>query len=107
MLGCVGERGAEDGERDVAQLRGAGQLSQDLPTWTHFEQATEIVTEDERTKSVPCGPDIAGELVDSVQQYVDAGYDHLYFHQIGDDQDGFFRFWESELSDALGTPIRA
>ncbi len=84
-----------------------GQLSQDLPTWTHFEQATEIVTEDDATKSVPCGPDIAGELVDSVQQYVDAGYDHLYFHQIGDDQDGFFRFWESELRDALGAPIRA
>ena len=79
-----------------------GQLSQDLPTWTHFEQATEIVTEDDATKSVPCGPDIAGELVDSVQQYVDAGYDHLYFHQIGDDQDGFFRFWESELQRRVG-----
>jgi G6PDH family F420-dependent oxidoreductase len=78
-----------------------GQLSQDLPTWTHFEQATEIVTEDDATKSVPCGPDVAAELIESVQQYVDAGYDHLYFHQIGDDQDGFFRYWESDLRDAL------
>ena len=50
---------------------------------------------------VPCGPDIADELVESVQQYVDAGYDHLYFHQIGHDQDGFFRFWESDLRDAV------
>ncbi len=78
-----------------------GQLSQDLPTWTHFEQATEIVTEDDATKSVPCGPDIVDELRESVQQYVEAGYDHLYFHQIGEDQDAFFRFWESELRDAL------
>ena len=80
-----------------------GQLSQDLPTWTHFEQATEIVTEDDATKSVPCGPDIVDDLVKSVSQYVDAGYDHLYFHQIGQDQDGFFRFWESDLRDALAT----
>jgi G6PDH family F420-dependent oxidoreductase len=78
-----------------------GQLSQDLPTWTHFEQATQIVTEDDATESVPCGPDLTGELLDSVQTYVTAGYDHLYFHQIGDDQNAFFRFWERELRDAL------
>jgi G6PDH family F420-dependent oxidoreductase len=78
-----------------------GQLSQDLPTWTHFEQATQIVTEDDATQSVPCGPDIAGELHESVQKYLDAGYDHLYFHQIGQDQEGFFRYWERELRDAL------
>jgi G6PDH family F420-dependent oxidoreductase len=78
-----------------------GQLSQDLPTWTHFEQASETVTEDDATQSVPCGPDIADALRESVRSYVDAGYDHLYFHQIGDDQEGFFRFWERELRDAL------
>jgi coenzyme F420-dependent glucose-6-phosphate dehydrogenase len=78
-----------------------GQLSQDLPTWTHFEQATQIVTEDDATKSVPCGPDVADQLRESVQKYVDAGYDHLYFHQIGEDQEGFFRYWERELRDAL------
>ncbi len=78
-----------------------GQLSQDLPTWTHFEEATEIVTEELATKSVPCGPDIAGELVESVNKYLDAGFDHLYFHQIGPDQDGFFGFWERELRPAL------
>ena len=79
-----------------------GQLSQDLPTWTHFEQAAEIVTEEDATKSVSCGPHIAGELRDNVQEYVDAGCDHLYFHQIGDDQERFFRSWERELRSALG-----
>jgi G6PDH family F420-dependent oxidoreductase len=79
----------------------SGQLSQDLPTWTHFEQATEVVTEDDATASVPCGPDVVDELRKSVQQYVDAGYDHLYFHQIGPDQDGFLRYWERELRAAL------
>jgi G6PDH family F420-dependent oxidoreductase len=78
-----------------------GQLSQDLPTWTHFEQAAEPLTEEQVTESVPCGPDITDDVVKSVRQYVDAGYDHLYFHNIGPDQEGFFRFWESELGDAV------
>jgi len=81
----------------------SGQLSQDLPTWTHFEQASEPLTVEQVTESVPCGPDITDELVKSVRQYVDAGYDHLYFHNIGPDQAGFFRFWESELAAAVAS----
>ena len=78
-----------------------GQLSQDLPTWTHFEQAAEMVTEEDATKSTPCGPDIVDEIVGSVREYERAGYDHLYFHQVGPDQDGFFDFWREELRPAL------
>jgi len=77
-----------------------GQLSQDLPTWTHFEQAAQLVTEEDATKSVPCGPDV-GPVIDSVKLFLEAGYDHLYFHQIGPDQDGFFRFWAEALQPAL------
>ena len=32
---------------------------------------------------------------------MEAGVDHVYFHQIGDDQEGFCRFWEKELAPAL------
>jgi hypothetical protein len=35
--------------------------------------------------------------VDSIQQCLDAGYDHVYFHQIGDDQEAFFEFYEEEV----------
>jgi G6PDH family F420-dependent oxidoreductase len=77
-----------------------GQLSQDLPTWTHFEQAAQLVTEDDATKSVPCGPD-PEPIIESVRKYIDAGYDHLYFHQIGPDQIGFFRFWREQLQPAV------
>jgi G6PDH family F420-dependent oxidoreductase len=77
-----------------------GQLVQDLPTWTHFEEATNMVSEEDATGSVACGPDPT-PLIKSVQTYLDAGYDHLYFHQIGPDQEGFFRFWTQELQPAL------
>ncbi len=78
-----------------------GQLVQDLPTVTHFEAAAELVTEDIATDSTPCGPGIVDELVASVAKYSDAGYTHLYFHQIGHDQDGFFEFWKAELEPVL------
>jgi G6PDH family F420-dependent oxidoreductase len=77
-----------------------GQLSQDLPTWTHFEQAAEMVTEEDAVGSKPCGPDPEA-YVESVRAYLDAGYDHLYLHQIGPDQDGFFRFWRDELASRV------
>ncbi|HEY3671677.1 MAG TPA: TIGR03557 family F420-dependent LLM class oxidoreductase [Acidimicrobiia bacterium] len=96
---------AQEGRRTVHETwpntAVPGQLSQDLPTWTHFEQAAQIVTEEDATENVPCGPDIVDEVIKSVRTYEEAGYDHLYFHQIGDDQEGFFRFWDSELHASL------
>jgi G6PDH family F420-dependent oxidoreductase len=77
-----------------------GQLAQDLPTFTHFEQAAELVTENDATSSVPCGSAVE-PVLDSVRTFVDAGYDHLYFHQIGPDQRGFFDFWTHSLRPAL------
>lgn len=82
-----------------------GQLAQDLPTWSHFEQAAAMVSEEEATKSVPCGPEVA-PVIESVRTFLDAGYDHLYFHQIGPDQDGFFQFWTDELRPALADVTR-
>ncbi|MBI2704805.1 MAG: TIGR03557 family F420-dependent LLM class oxidoreductase [Actinobacteria bacterium] len=77
-----------------------GQLAQDLPTWTHFEQAAELVTEGDATRSVPCGPKVE-PILESVRRFRDAGYDHLYFHQIGPDQHGFLDFWTTTLRRAL------
>jgi G6PDH family F420-dependent oxidoreductase len=77
-----------------------GQLAQDLPTFTHFEQAAETVREEDAAGSVACGPDVE-PFVDSARRFLDAGYDHLYFHQIGPDQDGFVRFWVERLRPAL------
>ncbi|MCB1006558.1 MAG: TIGR03557 family F420-dependent LLM class oxidoreductase [Acidimicrobiales bacterium] len=77
-----------------------GQLAQDLPTWTHFEQAAELVDEEAAVASIPHGPD-ADDIVAAVERYVAAGYDHVYLHQIGSDQDALFDLWRSELRDAL------
>ena len=78
----------------------AGELAQELPTPAHFGQVAEALTEDQAVGSTPCGPDLDA-IESSVQEYLDAGYDHLYFHQIGEDQEAFFAVWEAELADRL------
>lgn len=73
-----------------------GELSAELPTPAHFEQATGMVTEDDVAERITCGPD-ADRHIEKIQEYVDAGIDHAYIHQVGPDQEGFFEFYESEV----------
>ena len=71
-----------------------------LPTPAHFEQASQLVTEDMVAEAVVCGPDV-DRYVEEFTQYVDAGYDQVYVQQIGPDQEAFFRFWAQELAPKL------
>lgn len=73
-----------------------GELGQELPLPRHFEQAAELVSEDDVADAVVCGPD-PDRHAGAVRAYVDAGYDQVSIHQVGPDQEGFLRFWQSEL----------
>ncbi len=73
-----------------------GELSQELPSPKHFEQAAQMVTEEAVAESTVCGPD-AKRHIDEIRQYIDAGYDHVYIHQIGPDQEGFIRFYARDV----------
>ncbi len=79
-----------------------GQLSQDLPTPTHFEQAAANVTVEQATEGTPCGPD-PDRYVEAFRPFADAGFDEVAITQIGTDQEGFFQFYERELRDRLAT----
>ncbi|MFN0089178.1 MAG: hypothetical protein ACKVWR_02755 [Acidimicrobiales bacterium] len=83
----------------------AGQLSQDLPTWTHFEEAASMVSEEAAVKNTPCGPD-PEPVSSAVAEFLRAGYDHVYLHQVGPDQEGFFGFWERELKPRVAELAR-
>ncbi len=73
-----------------------GTLGQELPLPSHFEAAAEMVTEDDVAEAVVCGPDPEAHVA-QLDAYRDAGYTHVYVHQVGPDQEGFFRFYESEI----------
>jgi coenzyme F420-dependent glucose-6-phosphate dehydrogenase len=77
-----------------------GELGALLPTPTHYEQAVQLVSEDDVAKVVTCGPD-ADRHIERIRAGIDAGYDHIHVYQVGPDQEGFFRFYEREILPAF------
>jgi len=73
-----------------------GSLSQELALPEHFEQAAQTVTEDDVAESVPCGPD-PEPILEQIHEYEQAGFDHVYIHQVGPNQEEFLRFAQREL----------
>jgi G6PDH family F420-dependent oxidoreductase len=73
-----------------------GELAQELPLPRHFEQAARTLTPEQVAEVIVCGPDPEKHR-DAIRQYEDAGFDHVYIHQVGPDQDGFLRFYEQEI----------
>jgi G6PDH family F420-dependent oxidoreductase len=72
-----------------------GELAQVLSTPEHFQQATELVTEEMVAEAVPCGPDLDRHVA-ALQEFADAGVDELYVQQIGGGQE-FFDVYEREV----------
>ncbi|HXF35970.1 MAG TPA: TIGR03557 family F420-dependent LLM class oxidoreductase [Actinomycetota bacterium] len=77
-----------------------GELSQELPLPRHFEQAASLVTEDAVSEAIVCGPDPEAHL-GAIDRFARAGFDRLTVHQVGPDQEGFFRFYGSEVLPRL------
>jgi G6PDH family F420-dependent oxidoreductase len=83
-----------------------GELSQVLAQPAHFEAAVQNVGEEDVAEVVACGPD-PERHVELIQKFADAGYDHVYVHQVGPDQEGFLRFYSREVLPRLGAKAPA
>lgn len=77
-----------------AALRGP--LSQELALPQHFEACLAMVDEADVAEAIVCGPDPEG-IIDSIRAFEDAGFDGVYLHQVGPDQDGFLSFASEQL----------
>ncbi|SFS72649.1 TIGR03557 family F420-dependent LLM class oxidoreductase [Halostagnicola kamekurae] len=74
-----------------------GELGQELPTPAHFQQAATMVErEDVAEGSTVTDPDPQAHI-DSIEQAIEAGYDHVYVHQIGPEQDDAIEFYAEEV----------
>jgi coenzyme F420-dependent glucose-6-phosphate dehydrogenase len=73
-----------------------GSASQELPLPSDFEQLVEDRDADELDGTLTLGPD-PDEYLEQLKEYEKAGYTHVYFHQVGPDQDGFLAFAQEEL----------
>ena len=81
-----------------AALKGAFKM--ELPIPVHFEEASANVTPDMVAEAVVCGPAVEPVLA-KIGEYVDAGFDHIYVHQVGRDQQQFYGFARDELLPAF------
>jgi coenzyme F420-dependent glucose-6-phosphate dehydrogenase len=77
-----------------------GAASQELPLPEHFEQLVQGRNGDELEDALVLGND-PDEYVEEIRKYGDAGYTHVYIHQIGPDQDAFLEFARDELFDRV------
>jgi len=73
-----------------------GSASQELPLPSDFEQLVEGRSPDELEGTLTLGPD-PDEYLEQIKEYDEAGYTHVYFHQIGPAQEEFLHFAREQL----------
>jgi coenzyme F420-dependent glucose-6-phosphate dehydrogenase len=73
-----------------------GPLNADLRLPADFMAAAEMVDPEDIDGTIPLGPDPQPWL-DEIRAYEQAGFTHVYVHQIGPDQEGFIRFAREHL----------
>jgi coenzyme F420-dependent glucose-6-phosphate dehydrogenase len=94
------KQGLKRATKEWPNLALKGPLGQELATPSDFEQAAAMVDETDVAESTPHGPDPKPYL-DLIGKYDDAGFTHVYIHQIGDNQDEFAEFAAKELMPKL------
>jgi len=77
-----------------------GALGQELATTSHYEAVAELVREEDVAASVVCGPDPDAHL-EKIREYEQAGFTHVFVHQIGPEQDAFLRFYSEKILPEL------
>ncbi|MGI5211719.1 TIGR03557 family F420-dependent LLM class oxidoreductase [Plantactinospora sp. CA-290183] len=77
-----------------------GELSQVLPSPRHFEQASELVTQDMVGKAFVCGNDPQAHL-EMIDKYRQAGFDEVYVANTGPHYQGLFDLYAKHVLPEL------
>ena len=78
----------------------SGRLHVDLPAPKHFEDAVEAMGKVEIPNDSVFGPKPEPYLK-AIQSLLENGFDHIYLHQVGPDQEGFLNFFKNSLLPLL------
>lgn len=94
----------EEARRIALKWWPATVLGWDSRSWINtpkmFEEVTATASEDDVAGNILCGPDLES-IRESARQYLSAGFDHLYFHQVGPLQKEFIQVLSEELIPSL------
>jgi G6PDH family F420-dependent oxidoreductase len=77
-----------------------GELGQELSLPRYFDQASASLTREDVAGAVLCGAS-AGEHREKIEEFADAGFTHVYVHQVGSNQEGLMRFYEESVLPAV------
>lgn len=78
----------------------SGRFKNEVPRPSHIEEAARTLRPEDVAEKIVCGPDPERHL-QGIHEFVEAGFDHVYVHQVGPDQAGFMRFYEREVPPNL------
>lgn len=78
-----------------------GSLMRELALPKFFEDAAALVSEKATTEHVACGPD-AQKHLDSIKTYLKAGFKKIAIHNIGPNQEEFFKFYKEKIIPQVG-----
>ena len=73
-----------------------GAYALDIRLPQHFQQIALGISDDAIAEAVVCGPDPRRHVA-AIKEYFDVGYELVFVHQIGPDQEAFLRFYEREV----------
>ena len=78
-----------------------GQSLTELPRPRDFAEVAALVSEEDVAAQVVCGTDADRHLA-AIAEFATAGFDTVYVHAIGPDQETFFRFYAEDVLPRLG-----
>jgi G6PDH family F420-dependent oxidoreductase len=91
-------------KRVMEQFRwftGGWRVNAELPLPASFDQASKTVREEDVTRQMPCGPDVARHVA-GVSEFEAAGFTHVALVQVGaDSQEDFISWAATDLLPAL------
>jgi coenzyme F420-dependent glucose-6-phosphate dehydrogenase len=71
-------------------------LNWEIKTPKYFEELAKMTDPETLTSGIACGND-PEEHIDEIKKFIDAGYDHVFVHQLGPEQGGFIDFYRDEV----------
>ena len=77
-----------------------GETGVELAEPQHFEEVAELITAEMVAEKVVCGPGTE-PILEKIGLFVDAGFDHVFLHQVGPRQEEFLAFAKEELLPAI------
>jgi coenzyme F420-dependent glucose-6-phosphate dehydrogenase len=77
-----------------------GETGLELAEPQHFEEVAQLITTDMVAEKVVCGPGTE-PILEQIGLFVDAGFDHVFLHQVGPRQEEFLAFAKDELLPAI------